>query len=193
MRGDATVVDTLIVLFFFLGISGLSGITLVFVTKNLTILMIGILSAFAAIGYSLGPKPYLNLPIVLYSVIPMIMTVFLMSTNNTSDIEKDRGHRVTLPHVIGFRNSIKLIIPEALLMLIAWTTLYLIGGITLLMFISGVVIFYYFGYIRWYKDYYQIQAPYKEMGREFGPRPLLLIYSFNLILSTEFFIYLIQS
>lgn len=222
VRGDATVVDTLIVLFFFLGISGLSGITLVFVTKNLTILMIGILSAFAAIGYSLGPKPYiiypigelvsglfvgaistlisaylqtdhLNLPIVLYSVIPMIMTVFLMSTNNTSGIEKDRGHRVTLPHVIGFRNSIKLIIPEALLMLIAWTALYLIGGITLLMFISGVVIFYYFGYIRWYKDYYQIQAPYKEMGREFGPRPLLLIYSFNLILSTEFFIYLIQS
>lgn len=78
-------------------------------------------------------------------------------------------------------------------MFMAWTALYLIGGITLLMFISGVLIFYYFGYIRWYKDYYQIQAPYKEMGREFGPRPLLLIYSFNLILSTEFFIYLIQS
>ena len=53
----------------------------------------------------------------------MMMTVFLMSTNNTSDFLKDMGKRVTLPHVIGFRNSIKIIIPEALIMIAAWLTL----------------------------------------------------------------------
>ena len=82
------------------------------------------LSVIAAVCYSLGPKPYivypvgelvsglfvgaistivsaylqtdvLNAPIIIYSIIPMIMTIFLMSTNNTSDYEKDKGTRTT--------------------------------------------------------------------------------------------------
>ena len=121
----------------------------------------------------------------------MMMTVFLMSTNNTSDYQKDMGKRVTLPHVIGFRNSIKIIIPEALFMIASWLMLYVIGSITFIMLVTGLLIFYYYGYIRWYKDYYHIKEVYPEMGREWGPRPLLLIYSFNLILSIEFFIYLL--
>ena len=174
----------------------------------------------AAVCYSLGPKPYivypvgelvsglfvgsistlvsaylqtdhLNLSVILYSIIPMMMTVFLMSTNNTSDFLKDMGKRVTLPLVIGFRNSIKIIIPEALIMIAAWLMLYVIGSITLVMLVTGLLIFYYYGYVRWYKDYYHIQDVYPEMGREWGPRPLLLIYSFNLILSVEFFIYVL--
>ena len=120
VRGDATFKDSIIVLLFFLGISGLSGITLVLITNNFNILAIGILSVIAAVCYSLGPKPYivypvgelvsglfvgaistivsaylqtdvLNAPIIIYSIIPMIMTIFLMSTNNTSDYEKDKG------------------------------------------------------------------------------------------------------
>ena len=220
VRGDATLLDSIIVLLFFLFISAVAGLSLVFITKNFNILAIGILSVIAAVCYSLGPKPYivypvgelvsglfvgsistivsaylqtdhLNLSVILYSIIPMMMTVFLMSTNNTSDFLKDMGKRVTLPHVIGFRNSIKIIIPEALIMIAAWLMLYVIGSITLVMLVTGLLIFYYYGYVRWYKDYYHIQDVYPEMGREWGPRPLLLIYSFNLILSVEFFIYLL--
>ena len=220
VRGDATFLDSVIVLLFFLSISAVTGLSLVFITKNFNILAIGILSVIAAVCYSLGPKPYivypigelvsglfvgsistlvsaylqtntLNLPMILYSVIPMMMTVFLMSTNNTSDYQKDMGKRVTLPHVIGFRNSIKVIIPEALIMIAAWLMLYLTRSITFIMLVTGLLIFYYYGYIRRYKDYYHIKEVYPEMGREWGPRPLLLIYSFNLILSIEFFIYLL--
>ena len=50
---------------------------------------------------------------------------------------------------------------------------------------------YYFGYVKWYKDYKKIKAPYKEMAKEWGPRPLLLIYSFNLLMSLGFVIFLI--
>ncbi|RDY25426.1 hypothetical protein CHL78_018320 [Romboutsia weinsteinii] len=129
--------------------------------------------------------------IVLYALIAMIMTVFLMSTNNTSDYDKDFGTRVTLPHVIGFRNSIKIIIPEAIIMIILWIMLFMISSITSLMFISGLLVFYYYGYVRWYKDYFKIEAVYPEMGKEWGPRPLLLIYGFHLVMSIEFLLMLL--
>lgn len=220
VRGDARLIDAIIVILFLLFISGISGLTLVFITKNITILVIGLVSVLAAIGYSLGPKPYIVYPtgelisgifaggiscfisayiqtnkvsyvIFLYSLIAMIMTVFLMSTNNTSDYDKDAGTRLTLPHVIGFRNSIKIIIPEAIIMVLVWISLYLTSSITIIMLITGIMIFYYYGYVLWYKDYFKIQNVYPEMGREWGPRPLKLIYSFHLILSLEFLIMLI--
>lgn len=215
VRGEAKLSDAIIVLLFLLMLGGASGLLVVLITKNIKILLIGLLSALAAIGYSLGPKPYIvypigelvsgifvgaissfvssyiqtesiNISIVLYSIISMIMTIFLMSTNNTSDYNKDKGTRVTLPHVIGFRNSIKIIIPEFIIMIVAWISLYLLGSITLFMLISGLGVVYYFGYVKWYKDYYKIEECYKEMGREWGPRPLLLIYSFHIIMSLEF-------
>ncbi|WP_291650785.1 prenyltransferase [Clostridium sp.] len=219
VRGDAKFLDAVIALLFMLALGGGSGLIVVFITKNINILIIGIVSAVAALTYSLGPKPYIIYPvgelvsgifaggissfvsayiqqgnmsieIFLYSFIAMIMTVFLMSTNNTSDYEKDKGVRVTLPHVIGFRNSIKIIIPEAIIMVISWTILLLLSKISLLIFTSGIFIFYYYGYVKWYRDYYKIQKVYKEMGREWGPRPLLLIYSFHFIMSVEFLIYI---
>lgn len=220
VRGDAKLKDAVIALIFMTALGGASGLLIVFITRNLNILLIGILSALAAICYSLGPKPYILYPvgelisgifvgfiscfvsiyiqlgtvtvdIILYSVISMIMTVFLMSTNNTSDYNKDMGNRTTLPHVIGFRNSIKIIIPEAIVMILAWIGLFFNGSITLIMFITGLATFYYYGYVRWYKDYYKIKEVYKEMGREWGPRPLLLIYSFHIVLSLEFLIMII--
>lgn len=221
VRGDAKFLDAVIALCFMLALGGGSGLLVVFITKDISILIIGIVSALAAITYSLGPKPYIIYPvgelvsgifaggissfvsayiqqgkvsieIFLYALISMIMTVFLMSTNNTSDYEKDKGVRVTLPHVIGFRNSIKIIIPEAIIMVLAWISLFLMSKISLIIFISGLVIFYYYGYVKWYKDYYKIQEVYKEMGREWGPRPLLLIYSFHFIISLEFLIYIVK-
>ena len=221
VRGDATLKDALIVLVGFLALGGISGLMVVLLTKSLFILGMGLLGALAAVTYSLGPKPYIVYPIgeaisglfvgglssflstaiqvgnltpeiVLYACIPMMMTVFLMSTNNTSDYEKDKGARVTLPHVIGFRNSIKIIIPEAIFMVLCWGALFLIGGITWWMFISGLIIFGEFGYRRWYKDYYKIKEVYPAMGKEWGPRPLLLIYSFHAILSVEFLLGLIM-
>lgn len=221
VRGDATLKDALIVLIGFLALGGISGLMVVLLTKSLFILGMGLLGALAAVTYSLGPKPYIVYPIgeaisglfvgglssflstaiqvgnltpeiVLYACIPMMMTVFLMSTNNTSDYEKDKGARVTLPHVIGFRNSIKIIIPEAVFMVLCWGALFLRGGITWWMFISGLTIFGEFGYRRWYKDYYKIKEVYPAMGKEWGPRPLLLIYSFHAILSVEFLLGLIM-
>lgn len=220
VRGDAKLSDAIIALMTMLVISGICGLSIVFITKNINILIIGVLSVLAAVCYSIGPKPYIVYPvgelvsgvfvgfisclvsayiqtntfsigIFIYSIIPMIMTVFLMSTNNTSDYEKDKGSRVTLPHVIGFRNSIKIIIPEFIIMIIAWISLYFIKQINIIMLISGLAIFYYYGYVKWYKDYYKIEKVYPEMGRDWGPRPLLLIYSFNLILSIEFILSMI--
>ena len=217
VRGDARLIDAILVMIFMLVISGICGLSIVFITKNINILIIGLISVLAAICYSLGPKPYIvypigelvsgifvgaiscfvsayiqienaNYAILLYSLISMIMTIFLMSTNNTSDYEKDKNSRVTLPHVIGFRNSIKIIIPEAILMIVLWSLLYLTKNITTIIFLSGLAIYYYYGYVRWYKDYYKIEKVYLEMGKEWGPRPLLLIYSFHLLMSVEFLI-----
>lgn len=219
-RGAAKLKDAVIALIFMTVLGGASGLLIVFITRDLNILFIGVLSALAAICYSLGPKPYIIYPIgelisgifvgfiscfvsiyiqlgkvtvdvVLYSIIAMIMTVFLMSTNNTSDYNKDMGSRTTLPHVIGFTNSIKIIIPEAIIMVLCWIGLFFNGSVTLIMFITGIITFYYYGYVRWYKDYYKIKEVYKEMGREWGPRPLLLIYSFHIALSLEFLIMII--
>ena len=215
VRGEATLKDALMVLAGFFILGSISGLMVVVLTKSLFILVMGILGALAAVTYSLGPKPYIVYPIgevvsglfvgglssfvsialqvghlrpelFLYACVPMMMTVFLMSTNNTSDYEKDKGTRRTLPHVIGFRNSIKIIIPEAVFMVICWIVLFSIGGLTWWMFLSGLIIFGEFGYRRWYKAYYSIQEVYPAMGREWGPRPLLLIYSFHVILSVEF-------
>ena len=215
VRGDATLKDALLVLAFFFVVASASGLMVVVLTKSLGILMLGLVGAVAAITYSLGPKPYIVYPvgelvsgvlvggvssyvsaaiqvgsapteIMLYAVIPTLMTVFLMSTNNTSDYEKDKGMRTTLPHVIGFRNSILLIIPEAILLLLAWVGLYVRGALAGWMCLLGLIVFYEYGYRRWYKGYYKIQEVYPTMGRDWGPRPLLLIYSFNTCLSLAF-------
>ncbi len=116
-----------------------------------------------------------------------MLTVFLMSTNNTGDYDKDQGVRKTLPHIIGFRNSILLMIPEGILVLIAWG--YLSFDVLLWwQSLIGFIIFYIQGYLRWLKDYLKIQAVYPEMGRDFGPRPLLLIRSFHFIMGLSFLI-----
>lgn len=219
VRGEARLLDALIIMLIMLAIGGASGLLIVWLTKDIMILLIGVASVLAALGYSLGPKPYIiypigelvsgifvggissyvsayiqvrefNISILLYSIICMIMTIFLMATNNTSDYEKDKGTRVTLPHIIGFRNSIKLIIPEGILLVICWIFLFILDSIDVVIFISGLFSFYYFGYILWYKDYYKIEEGYPMMGRDWVPKSLILIYGFHTLISFEFLIYL---
>ncbi|MGL4763023.1 MAG: prenyltransferase [Sarcina sp.] len=216
-RGDASLKDAIIALAISFIIGAVSGLMIVFITKNIDILIIGVISAIAAIAYSLGPKPYSNYPVgevvsgffvggvssvvsaqiqlgyidlgvIVYSVITIIMTVFLMSVNNTTDYYKDRGKRLTLPHLIGFRNSIKLIILEAVIMIGSFIVLYFIGDINLYMVLIGLAIFYHSFYLKWYKDYYKVKEHYQAMGRDFGPKPLILIYNFNIVMSVLFLI-----
>lgn len=216
VRGDATFLDACLVLLAWIALGGLTGLALVYLTKSLGLFLLGLLGLLAAITYSLGPAPYIVLPVgelvsgllvgglsslvafwlqtgtltkeaYLYAFICMMLTVFLMSTNNTGDYDKDQGVRKTLPHIIGFRNSILLMIPEGILVLIAWSYL----SFSVLLWwqsLIGFIIFFIQGYLRWLKDYLKIQAVYPEMGRDFGPRPLLLIRSFHFIMGLSFLI-----
>lgn len=216
VRGDATFLDACLVLLAWIALGGLTGLALVYLTKSLGLFLLGLLGLLAAITYSLGPAPYIVLPVgelvsgllvgglsslvafwlqtgtltkeaYLYAFICMMLTVFLMSTNNTGDYDKDQGVRKTLPHIIGFRNSILLMIPEGILVLIAWSYL----SFSVLLWwqsLIGFIIFFIQGYLRWLKDYLKIQKVYPEMGRDFGPRPLLLIRSFHFIMGLSFLI-----
>ncbi|MFW3589339.1 prenyltransferase [Vagococcus fluvialis] len=216
VRGDATFLDACLVLLAWIALGGLTGLALVYLTKSLGLFLLGLLGLLAAITYSLGPAPYIVLPIgelvsgllvgglsslvafwlqtgtltkeaYLYAFICMMLTVFLMSTNNTGDYDKDQGVRKTLPHIIGFRNSILLMIPEGILVLIAWSYL----SFSVLLWwqsLIGFIIFFIQGYLRWLKDYLKIQKVYPGMGRDFGPRPLLLIRSFHFIMGLSFLI-----
>ncbi|MBO0477786.1 prenyltransferase [Vagococcus sp. DIV0080] len=216
VRGDATFLDACLVLLAWIGLGGLTGLALVYLTKSLMLLALGLIGLLAAITYSLGPFPYIVLPIgefvsgllvgglsslvafwlqagelnlnaFVYAFICMMFTIFLMSTNNTGDYDKDMGVRTTWPHIIGFRNSILILIPESILVLIAWGYLSL-TTLTWWQSLAGLLIFYIQGYRRWLKDYLQITEVYPEMGRDFGPRPLLLIRSFHVIMAILFFI-----
>ena len=216
VRGDATFLDALLTLLAWIGLGGLSGLALVFFTKSMGLLLLGVIGLLASITYSLGPAPYIVLPIgefvsgllvgglsslvafwlqagflnisaFAYAFICMMLTVFLMSTNNTGDYEKDLGVRKTWPHVIGFRQSILILIPESILVLFTWTYL----GFTVLTWwqtLIGFILFFIDGYLRWLKDYLKIQEVYPEMGRDFGPRPLLLIRSFHTVMAILFFV-----
>ncbi|MBO0430166.1 prenyltransferase [Vagococcus fluvialis] len=216
VRGDATFLDACLVLLAWIALGGLTGLALVYLTKSLCLFLLGLLGLLAAITYSLGPAPYIVLPVgelvsgllvgglsslvafwlqtgtltkeaYLYAFICMMLTVFLMSTNNTGDYDKDQGVRKTLPHIIGFRNSILLMIPEGILVLIAWSYL----SFSVLLWwqsLIGFIIFFIQGYLRWLKNYLKIQEVYPEMGRDFGPRPLLLIRSFHFIIGLSFLI-----
>lgn len=216
VRGDATFLDACLVLLGWIGLGGLSGLVLVYLTKSIVLFLLGIIGLIASITYSLGPFPYITLPIgefvsgllvggmsslvsfwlqtgiinppaVVYAFICMMFTIFLMSTNNTGDYEKDKGVRTTWPHIIGFRESILIIIPEFFLVILAWIYLS-ISVLTWWQSLIGFIIFFVDGYLRWLKDYFKITQVYPEMGKEFGPRPLLLIRSFHLIMTVLFFI-----
>lgn len=218
--GKATLKDTIMVLIFFLVLAGVSGLTIVFLTKSLLVLILGLTAAIMAMAYSIGPYPYITLPIneficglfcggissfvaayiqigeinvaiILYAIIVAFISSFLMAVNNSSDFHKDKATRVTLPHVIGFKNSIYILIPQLLVVLACWVILLMIQAISLILFMIGLIILIYVGLIRWYQGYAKINAPYPEMAKDWEPKTLDLIYSFNGIMATSFLILII--
>ncbi len=145
-----------------------AGLLVVLLTRAVWFLLVGILSVFVAIIYSMGPKPLTNYPVtelisglfcgfiptvsvivfnggiidmptIMCGIISWIMVGLLMLTNNACDVEKDRNHRVTLGHVFSERGIFKLYITCNIAVSICGIFLFeLIGSLNLAMFFAVV-------------------------------------------------------
>ncbi len=122
--------DAYIALGLFTGYTIASGLLIVLLTKAIWFLLIGIVSVVIALVYSLGPKPLTDYPVtevvsgifcgalptmlvvifngsdltvnlMLLAIISLLLVAMLMLTNNMCDVEKDRGHRKTIAHLIS--------------------------------------------------------------------------------------------
>lgn len=122
--------DAYIALALFTGYTIGSGLLIVFLTKAVWFLLIGIVSVFIALVYSLGPKPLTDYPVtevvsgifcgslptmlivmfnggtitiqlILLAIVSLLLVAMLMLTNNMCDVEKDRGHRKTIAHLMS--------------------------------------------------------------------------------------------
>ncbi len=214
IRKDATLKDAYIALFLIsiLGIG--SGMLVVILTKSILILIIGIIGFISAITYSLTPIAYAKLPIgeivsglnlgflvflvgvisqgksidlnTLYlALISFFLVSFLMAANNTTDFKKDKKTRTTLAHILGFRKSITVIIPQLIIIFILWFLIALNLN-SFLIGIIGYLIFIYAGLFKWYIPYYKIKEHNEDLSKEFGIKPLILILSFNFGMSFIF-------
>ncbi|MGL5020472.1 MAG: prenyltransferase [Mycoplasmatales bacterium] len=192
VRGIVSLKEAYFILIVIVGITGFLGMSIVFITQDLFILLAGGLAAIVAIFYSLGPLPFFKIPIgeilsgvfcggitclvgiyiqtghieigyIIFATILVINVSFLMAVNNTSDYYKDLETRVTLPHVIGFVNSIKLIKYELFLVLLLWSGLLILGYLNFIIYLIGLFIIIFFGIIKFYTPYSKIKKPYKEM------------------------------
>ncbi len=213
VRKDAKISDAIIALILVSIIGIVTGLSTVFLTKDLRILLIGMIGFAAAILYSLTKIAYIKFPIgefvsglmcgflcvvagiilqtgtidifgVLLAVIAYFMVSFLMAANNTVDYQKDLGKRLTLSHILGFRNSIIIIIPQLIIVYVLWL---IIGtSCPFIITIIGLIIITYYGIFKWYIPYFKITEYREGLAREFGPKPLLLILNFNFIMSAVF-------
>ncbi len=216
IREDATLKDAYIALFIIsiLGIG--SGLLVVLLTKNILILLIGIIGFICAITYSLTPLAYARFPIgefvsglnlgflvfvaaviaqgksidlnVIYlATISFFLVSFLMAANNTTDFQKDKKTRTTLPHLLGFRKSITIIIPQLIIVFILWFLVsYNLGNIYI--GIIGFIIFLYAGLYKWYIPYFKLKEHNSNLSKEYGIKPLILILYFNFGMSIVFYI-----
>ncbi len=216
IRQDATLKDAYIalVLISILGIG--SGMLVVLLTKNIWILLIGIIGFISAVTYSLTPIAYAKFPIgefvsglnlgflvflvsvigqgksvdlnVIYmALISFFLVSFLMASNNTTDFQKDKKTRTTLPHLLGFRRSITIIIPQLIIVFILW---FLVSYNLKDLFVGiiGYIIFIYAGLFKWYIPYFKIKEHNENLSREYGIKPLILILCFNFGMSIIFLI-----
>ena len=219
VRGIVSLKEAYFVLIVIVGITGFLGMSIVFITKDIFILFAGILAAIVAIFYSLGPLPFFKFPIgeflsgvfcggitclvgiyiqtgsmeigyVIFATIMVINVSFLMAVNNTSDYNKDLETRITLPHVIGFVNSIKLIKYELILVILLWIGLLLLGYLNFIIYLIGMFIIIFFGFIKFYLPYSKIKQPYKQMKGIWIFYPLKYNLTFCIVLSFVFFIFL---
>lgn len=111
---------------------------------SIVFLLIGISAVLVALGYSLGPKPLTNYPlseiisgfycgfipatiipifngatmnseILMLGLVAWITVGMLMMVNNVCDIEKDTGHRTSLPMLVGANTTIKLFVVDVII------------------------------------------------------------------------------
>ncbi len=211
VRKDATLFDAIVALIVTSGIGIISGLLTVYISKDLTVLVIGIIGFLAAILYSLTKFAYIKLPVgevvsglmcgllcvvsgiilqagavtiygIMLGLISYFMVSFLMSANNTVDYQKDLNHRTTLSHILGFRRAITILIPQIITVYILWIIVST-STINVVISLIGFIIISYFGVIKWYLPYYQLKEYRDGLAREYGPKPLQQIVAFNTVIS----------
>lgn len=218
-RKDASLQDALIILVICSIMAGLSGIIVVILTQKYILLLIGLSGFLIALIYSLTPIALAKFPvsemvsglmcgflctlagIIIYipidsiaialCMMTLLMVSFLMAANNTCDYYKDLQTRRTWPHIIGFRASITVLIPQIIILFILWFYV----GLTLnspLILLIGTLVLIRFGIFKWYLPYYQIKEYQAGLAQKFGPLPLTLLLNFNFIMSSVFIILTIK-
>lgn len=214
-RGDASLFDAVIALIICSIIAIFTGLLCVIISEKLLLIAIGCIGFIAAITYSLTPLSYSKYPVgeiisglmcgflctlagimlyhkidintLIFCIIPFFMVNFLMAANNTVDYGKDLGNRVTLAHVLGFRNSILIqLIPFSIIFIIWFYLSFYIFSFVI--FIFGLIILIYFGIYKWYLPYSKVTLGTPNLAREFGPKPLVLLLNFNFIIGLLFWI-----
>ncbi len=214
-RNEASLKDAISILIICIAIAGITGILAVMITQKIILLAIGIVGFLVALLYSLTPIAIAKFPIselvsgilcgflctfagaiiyevdmisiILLSSMTLLMVSFLMAANNTVDYEKDLKTRVTFPHLIGFRRSITIIIPQLILLFALWVVFSIYNN-ALIIGIIGSIVLLYFGLYKWYIPYYKVKEYRDGLGRKYGPLPLVLLLNFNFIMSGIFII-----
>ncbi len=209
-RNEASMQDAISILVLCILGAGVSGIVAVIISGKLVLIAIGIIGLLAALLYSLTLLSYSKLPIsefvsgimcgflctivgvVVYqqidlagiclALMTLLMVSFLMAANNTVDYEKDLKTRRTWAHVIGFRRSITILIPQIVLLYGLWLV-FSASIDSLLIGVIGLGLLTYFGLYKWYIPYYQVKVYRNDLGRIYGPLPLVLLLNFNFIMS----------
>lgn len=211
-RGAASLRDAILALIICSGLAIGFGLITLIASQRLILLLIGAIGFVTAITYSLTPIAFARYPLselisgimcgllctisgvliytninfqsILLGCMTLIMVSFLMAANNTTDYQKDLGKRVTFAHVVGFRCSITILIPQIIVLFILWSIISL--SINLVISIIGFICLIYFGIIRWYCKYYHVTENTPNLSKIYGPMPLRLLINFNLIMAIVF-------
>ncbi len=215
-RGDINLKEALFTLFIVTVLAVCSGLAAVVISRNIMILVIGIIGFFAALLYSLTKFSYNKLPvgefvsglmlgyltclsaiilqcvdlslgIYLFCLVPFFHTSYLMAANNITDYEKDFNNRKTLAHVLGNELFIKLISIFLFLELIIISYAFYILGFNIYLIIIPNILILYFGFYRWYLPFYKARSGKLE-SKVWGPRPLILMKNFNFYMSIVFLV-----
>jgi len=210
VRGDTTKKKAAIVLFLLLLISGGLGLLIVLISGMYEILVVGIICVLFALGYALGPKPYIKYPtsepisgimvgsmplwiayyiqvghltnlVIIFGLVFAVLVAELMLVNNISDFNKDLGFRKSYPHVVGFYNAILSIKVYEIIVVILFLISYLIGEFSLLKTIITVCIYLYTTNKMFYFEFLKIKEPIPMMKGIYVPKYLKSFYLFSFI------------
>ncbi len=212
-RGDITLKEAYFGLIITSLLAITSGMLALIFSQKLILLLIGGLGFITAICYSLTPLAFNKYPVGefmsglmcgylctiagiiiqmdltiashLLAIITFFMVSFLMAANNTVDYNKDLKTRTTFAHVVGFRKSITLLIPQIFIVFGLWIIIFGLDN-NVITFIVGLFVLVYFGLFKWYFKYYKVNIDTPNLAKIYGPKPLVLLLSFNVIMSITF-------